>query len=461
MKRIGMPAQLARTALALSIVCAGSAIAAERVEKGPVTKTPAVVNGQEGTWVEYTEYTFREVDWEARIRATYEKVFGRVAVNDAQVTALAQKARAGKLPIATLESQLTSLKAVLNDSSYDANNDYSSSADRKELMAARASLQSEFGLTYYGDYKGPNESSTLRLAERFLRVADAIEAGLYNFSVTGFTFIGEHSLNLSSSYLAYFTKYRTDVEVLGTHSGNYSGGSRNKITVKNLTATKALEIARDLYQLASRTASPIAFDLNHDGKIGVTGKSSAKVRDFKNAFVSEGSVVFDLLGQGQSGRYEWLNGDGDGFLVDDRDGKVSKAAKGDGVISGVQLFGNAGGYAHGFHKLAVNFDRDVKLASAGKKLPPGFGVLKGDELKGLKVWIDANRDARVQASELKTLAQLGITEIGSDFDMIKNKDGELLMQSHYFVQRGKKHLSEDVWFAQDPSELDRAGFEKE
>ena len=206
---------------------------------------------------------------------------------------------------------------------------------------------------------------------------------------------------------------------------------------------------------------PLALDLNHDGKIGVTGLSSAKVRDFKNAFVPEGSVVFDLLGHGQTGRYEWLNGDGDGFLVDDRDGKVSKAAKGDGVISGIQLFGNAGGYAHGFHKLAVNFDRDVKLASAGKKLPPGFGVLKGDELKGLKVWIDSNRDAKVQANELKTLAQLGISEIGSDFDMIKNKDGELLMQSHYFVQHGKKHLSEDVWFAQDPRELDRAGFEKE
>lgn len=461
MKRTGMPTRVARTAIALSILCAGSAFAAERVEKGPVTKTPAVVNGQEGTWVEYTEYVFREVDWEARVRATYEKVFGHVAVTDAQVKTLAQKARAGNLPLATLEAQLKSLKVVLNDSSYDANNDYGSSSDRKELMAARAALQAEFSLTYYGDYQGPNESSTLRLAERFLRVADAIEAGLYNFSVTGFTFIGEHSLNLSSSYLSYFTKYRNDVTVIGTHSGSASGGSRNTITVKNLTAVKALEIARDLYQLASRTASPIAFDLNHDGQIGVTGKSSAKVRDFKNAFVPEGSVVFDLLGQGRAGRYEWLNGDGDGFLVDDRDGKVTRAAKGDGVVSGLQLFGNAGGYAHGFHKLAVNFDQDVKLAATAKKLPPGFGILKGEELKGLKVWIDSNRDAKVQLDELKTLAQLGITEIGSDFDMVKNADGELLMQSHYFVQNGRKHLSEDVWFAQDPRELGDAAFEKE
>src|SRR5690606_7495162 len=142
----------------------------------------------------------------------------------------------------------------------------------------------------------------------------------------------------------------------------------------------------------------------------------------KNAFVAEGSVVFDLTGTGKPGRYEWLNGDGDGFLVDDRDGKVTAAAKGNGVVSGLQLFGNAGGYAHGFQKLAVNFDKDVKLATAGKGLPPGFGILKGDELNGLKVWIDANRDAKVQPDELKTLAQLGITEIGSDFKMVKNKD---------------------------------------
>lgn len=441
-----MPVPLMRTALALSIVCAGSALAAERVERGPITKTPGVVNGQEGTWVEYTEYTFRTMDWEARIRETYKKVFGTVAVSDAQVTALADKARAGNLTLASLESQLTNLKTVLNASGYN------STQGSSELQAIANRMVAQFSVNYLNNYSGQNEASTLRLADRFLSVGKAIQAGLYDFSVTGFTMVGEHSLNLSGSYADYFTKYRNDVELIGDHTGSYSG--RNKITVSNLTAAKAFEIALDLYQLASRTASPIAFDLNHDGKIGVTGKSSAKVRNYQNAFVADGSVVFDLEGKGKAKRYEWLNGDGDGFLVDDRDGKVTKAAKTDGMISGMQLFGNAGGYHHGFHKLAMNFDRDVKLASKGKKLPPGFGVLKGDELKGLKVWVDSNRDAKVQSPELFTLASLGITEIGSSFDMIKNKDGELLMQSHYFVQKGKKYLSEDVWFAQDPAAAD-------
>lgn len=448
MKRRGRPAPVACLAIALSIGCAGNALAAERVEKGPITKTPAVVNGKEGTWVEYTEFLYRRVDWEARVRAVYEKVFNHVAVTDAQVKTLAQKARAGNLPLATLESQLVSLKATLDARAYNSNQNVA------ELSAIRSRLQTQFKVSYAGDYAGANEASTLRLADRFLAVAKAIEAGLYDFRTTGFTLEGQHSLNLSSSYKDYFTKYRNDVELVGDHTGSYSGGSRNTLKVKNLTAEKAYEIALDLYQLASRTASPIALDLTHDGKIGVTGKSSAKVRDYKNAFVRDGSVVFDLLGQGRPGRYEWLNGDGDGFLVDDRDGAVTRASQGDGVISGLQLFGNAGGYAHGFQKLAVNFDKDVKLAASAKTLPPGYGVLKGDELAGLKVWIDSNRDAKVQASELRSLSQLGITEIGSDFALIKNADGELLMQSHYFVQNGKKHLSEDVWFAQDPGELD-------
>ena len=448
---------LAGTALASSMLLLQQSVWAadvpDRIEHR-TNVTPGTQNGQQGHWIDVTEavFRFRKVDWEARIRAVYNKVFGHVAINDAQVKTLATEARAGNLTLDSLESQLAALKKTLTASAYN------SSSNKTELKAIQTALNQQFKVSYSGDLAGSNEISTLRLAERFLTVAKAIDAGLYDFSVTGFTFEGQHSLNLSSSYLAYFTKYRNDVEVLGEHSGSHSGGSRNKITVSNLTADKAYEIALDLYQLASRTASPIAFDLNHDGKIGVTGKSSAKVRDYKNAFVAEGSVVFDLTGTGKPGRYEWLNGDGDGFLVDDRDGKVTAAAKGNGVVSGLQLFGNAGGYAHGFQKLAMNFDKDVKLATAGKgqgpeALPPGFGILKGDELNGLKVWTDANRDAKVQPDELKTLAQLGITEIGSDFKMVKNKDGELLMQSHYFVQNGKKHLSEDVWFAQDPRDL--------
>jgi hypothetical protein len=451
MNRSGWSVRLSRAALALSIVSAGGAIAAERVEKGPITKTPAVVNGQEGMWVEYTEYVFQEVDWEARIRALYTKVFGSVTITDAQVTALAQQGRQGQLTLAGLETQLNTLKTALTASAFN--------SDSSQAKAKQQRLEAQFKTGYHGDYAGSNENSTLNLADRFLTVAKAIEAGLYDFSVSGFTFSGSHGLSgsahtssLNSSFQAYFQEYRQDVLSTGTHSSTTLGGTYT-ITVKNLTAAKAYEIALDLYQLASRTVSPIAFDLNHDGKIGVTGKSSAKVRNYKNAFVPGGSVVFDLVGKGKAGRFEWLNGDGDGFLVDDRDGKVTKAAQGDGMISGLQLFGNAGGYAHGFHKLAMNFDRDVKLTANAKTLPAGYGKLTGDELKGLKVWVDANRDAKVQPSELKTLAQLGITEIGSTFDMVKNADGELLMQSHYFVQHGKKHLSEDVWFAQDPSEL--------
>lgn len=405
---------------------------------------------QSGYWIHVEDTTLRWYEVSDKIKEIYMKVFNSVPITDAQLKALTDKVSSGKLTLAGLETQLRDFNAVLKDSAYD--NKYSTSSQRLELSNARKELEATFKIGYKNDLQGPNESSTLRQAHRFLVIAEALESGLYDFPTSGASIIGEHSLNLSSSYYAYFTEYRKDVQALGTHSGNYSGGSRNRFEVKNVTAAKAREIALDLYQLANKTASPIALDLNHDGKIGVTGKSSAKVRNYKNAFVRDGSVLFDLEGKGKVQRYEWMNGDGDGFLVDDRDGKVSQAAKGNGVISGHQLFGNAGGYAHGFAKLAMNFDSDIKLATNMSKLPPGYGKITGKELEGLKVWIDTNRDAKVQLSELKTLPELGITEIGSSFDMVKNPDGELLMQSHYFVQHGKKHLTEDVWFAVDPAD---------
>jgi len=433
-------------ATALVIPPSVLAAVADKVENKQTIER-GVNDGKSGYWIHVQETTYRWMDTSSKIKDVYMRVFNSVPISDAQLEALTAKVSSNKLSLATLEAQLKDFNTVLSNSAYDGD---SSGDRRQELLIALNNLEAEFHIGYSNNLLGANESSTLRQAYRFLLIAEALESGLYDLMKSGVEIFGEHSLNLSSSYNAYFTQYRDDVELFGIHKGNDSG--RNHFMVRNVTALEAKAIAQDLYMLANRTASPIALDLNHDGKIGVTGNSSAKVRDYKNAFVREGSVVFDLLGQGKAERYEWLNGDGDGFLIDDRDGKATKAAQGNGLISGHQLFGNAGGFGHGFAKLALNFDRDVKLATNIKKLPPGYGKLKGDELKGLKVWIDANRDAKVQLAELKTLAQLGISEIGSSFDMIKNKDGELLMQSHYFVQHGKKHLTEDVWFAVDPAD---------
>jgi hypothetical protein len=217
------------------------------------------------------------------------------------------------------------------------------------------------------------------------------------------------------------------------------------------------ELARWLISTSWTTHSPVALDLNHDGKIGVTGPSSAQRRLKANKFESSGAVWFDIMAKGNRQHIEWLNNDGDGFLVNDSGGLVSKAAAGDGVIDAHALFGDAKGYANGYHKLAFMATR-LQLASTAKldaatnwsALFQKQPVLKGKVLDSLKIWVDANHDARVQAGELSTLASLGISEVGSRPTIAKNQHGEYLIQS-YFIQNGKRFMTEDVWFAEDPA----------
>jgi hypothetical protein len=181
-----------------------------------------------------------------------------------------------------------------------------------------------------------------------------------------------------------------------------------------------------------RTSSPVMLDLDGDGSLAVTGRSTAKDRAAPNGFVSEGSVNFDLDGDGRQERIEWMAGDG--MLVDDRDGGASAAAAGSGEIDGKRLFGDEGGrYANGYEKLqGLDADQD--------------GRLNGSELEGLKVWVD-DGDARVEAAELSSLSELGISEIGTRKTDALNESGETLMRST-FVQNGQTKASEDVWFAQ-------------
>jgi hypothetical protein len=221
-------------------------------------------------------------------------------------------------------------------------------------------------------------------------------------------------------------------------------------------AARLNQLASFLVTASIRTHSPIALDLNGDGKIGVTGTSTAQKRFASSKFVAKNSVWFDIGAEGKKKNIEWLDRSGDGFLVDDSYGRLSKALTAGGTLDGTFLFGDSIGYTHGYHKLAVK-KVTVNVASTAQidentnwsKLFNAKPVLKGKDLNGLKVWVDANGDAKLQANELKTLASLGITEIGSAPQTIKNAKGEYLIQS-YFVQNGKKRMTEDVWFAENP-----------
>jgi hypothetical protein len=191
-----------------------------------------------------------------------------------------------------------------------------------------------------------------------------------------------------------------------------------------------LEAARRCYEQGGVAVSPIMLDLNGDGKLGTTGVSTAKERIDDQV---GRTVSFDIDGDGAKDEIEWMSGDGDGMLVDDRDGGATGAMLTDGEIDGKRLYGDQGGkYANGFEKLKA-LDKD------------GDGKVAGAELDGLKVWID-DGDAKLEGGELKTLRELGITEISVQMKLEANARGEDLMRST-FVQNGQTKVSEDVWFA--------------
>ena len=56
-------------------------------------------------------------------------------------------------------------------------------------------------------------------------------------------------------------------------------------------------------------------------------------------------------------------------------------------------------FQNGFEKLAYYFDTDKN------------GVVKGEELKKLKVWVDIDGDGQTDKGELQELSKHGITEI--------------------------------------------------
>ncbi len=167
--------------------------------------------------------------------------------------------------------------------------------------------------------------------------------------------------------------------------------------------------------------SPIAFDLNNDGVIGVTGETTAKDKSSISAIGA--TVSFDIDGDGEAESIEWLDGKGDGLLVD-----ISKI-KGRN-IDGTALFGDEGGlYANGYEKLA-------KLDIDGNTL------LDNREIAQLKLWVD-NGDGKLALGELQELSKYNISSISTQ---ITAKNG--LMQSWAFTRDDGRILTEDVWFAE-------------
>jgi len=170
-------------------------------------------------------------------------------------------------------------------------------------------------------------------------------------------------------------------------------GSTNEVTITNNDGTS---YTRNCVTIGS----PIALDLNQDGKLSrISGKFS-----------------FDLDGDGENELLtEWFSAE-EGILYN-----ASLA----GEVSGEHLFGNVDGlFSNGYEKLAT---LDVN----------NNGEIDGKELKSLAIWVDANSNAQIDAGESRSLAQHKIISLSTE---------EVMYKSTATLSNGKTMLTEDMWF---------------
>jgi Ca2+-binding RTX toxin-like protein len=110
--------------------------------------------------------------------------------------------------------------------------------------------------------------------------------------------------------------------------------------------------------------------------------------------IKKSKAMFDMNGDGVLDDTGWT-GKGDGFLVIDRNN--------DGLITSASELSFA----------SENLDARSDLEALAALDNNGDRVLNKDDarFKELKVWVDANSNGTTEAGELKTLEELGITEI--------------------------------------------------
>jgi hypothetical protein len=106
-------------------------------------------------------------------------------------------------------------------------------------------------------------------------------------------------------------------------------------------------------------------------------------------------VDFDLRGYGPRERWPWIRPT-TGFLVWDPDACGA-------ITSARQLFGS---YTFEIFR-RTGYDALAALDDDGD------GALRGDELRGIRAWFDANSDGRSEPDEVRDLCDLGITAIAT------------------------------------------------
>ncbi|OTA19778.1 putative iron-regulated protein FrpA [Xenorhabdus beddingii] len=155
-------------------------------------------------------------------------------------------------------------------------------------------------------------------------------------------------------------------------------------------------------------------------------------------------VLFDMDNSGTLKRSGWADRNTGILVIDDGSGQIKDVS---------QMFSEYYGGKAG-----------VNGAAGEKKFKDGFGALVSEDANKdgvidqndpiwskLRVWVDGTHDGKVDAGELKTLAELGITQISvRSSDKAEVRDGNRIVASGSFTLNGETREMLAVDFLGDP-----------
>lgn len=223
----------------------------------------------------------------------------------------------------------------------------------------------------------------------------------YGQLVTDATELEQYKSDLGAAGENLATYYRNERFNNRSYGYQYQNGTAN---------VAAVTVGKKKYVLQHTVfTSPIVLDMDGDNRLEASNgewKPSAE-RKMLNSRV----VEFDLNGDGFLELVEWV-GANDGLLVQYTEGE----------ISGLNLFGEAGGWITGYEKMML-FDANKDM------------VLNGAELSTLSVWQDKNGDAQVSEGELMSLKDAGIESLNINHSQLQSS----------FTQNGQQKTMWD-WY---------------
>jgi len=199
----------------------------------------------------------------------------------------------------------------------------------------------------------------------------------------GYNHLTDSSLNTNTAFNKDFqllddTKMDAKTQVCWGAKEEFAGTSSMKINGREYKDMNTISVTRH--------TTPLILDLDGDG---LELSSHTK------------GVNFDLTGDGVRDQTAWTkqqNSFDDAFLVLDsnKDGKIN---------SGKELFGDQNGAENGFAELAKHDSNND-------------GVINEQDAvyEDLKLWADMDADGNVDEGEMKSLAELGLKSINTNFN---------------------------------------------